>query len=409
MANGDHVALIAKSVAEWNEWRRRVWTYEPGRIKTREKPDLRGWPAEELRVFDSSRFVATYLPTPDEIPELLAQQARGALSPEEESQGWKTLEGANLYEADLSDTNLSRLSLSRADLRSANLSRANLAFANLSRANLAYADLSGATLHQTDLSGAILEHACLQFIDGRGANLAGANLTRTNLAGADLANADLEAAVMSQTDLSNASISGARVYGVAAWDVSLNETSQYDLIITRRGQPSVTVDNLAVAQFMYLLLNNEHIRGVLDTVTAKAVLILGRFSKERKTVLDELRGELRNRGYLPILFDFTVPSSRDLTETISTLAHIARFIVADLTDARSVAQELGRIVPNLPSVPVQPILLAATEAYALFEHFRRFPWVLPVVEYTSLSELRSLLYDKVIAPAETKVLEMRPR
>jgi hypothetical protein len=40
---------------------------------------------------------------------------------------------------------------------------------------------------------------------------------------------------------------------------------------------------------------------------------------------------MRQRGYLPILFDFEKPESRDLTETISILAHTAKFVIADIT------------------------------------------------------------------------------
>ena len=76
------------------------------------------------------------------------------------------------------------------------------------------------------------------------------------------------------------------------------------MIITPRYEPEITVDNIEVAQFVYLLLHNEKIRDVIDTVTSKAVLILGRFTAERKAVLDALREELRKRDYLPILFDF---------------------------------------------------------------------------------------------------------
>src|SRR5215471_12101124 len=133
----------------------------------------------------------------------------------------------------------------------------------------------------------------------------------------------------------------------------------------------------AVAQFIYLLLNNEEIRTVIDTITSKVVLILGRFTSDRKAVLDAIREELRRRNYLPVLFDFAKPTSRDLTETVSTLAHMARFILADLTDARSIPQELMRIVPDLPSVPVQPLLLTSDREYAMFEHFTNYPWVLP--------------------------------
>jgi hypothetical protein len=69
----------------------------------------------------------------------------------------------------------------------------------------------------------------------------------------------------------------------------------------------------------------------LHTIGKKAVLILGRFTDERKEVLDALREELRKRDYLPILFDFAVPATRDITETVSLLARMARFIIADLT------------------------------------------------------------------------------
>ena len=80
------------------------------------------------------------------------------------------------------------------------------------------------------------------------------------------------------------------------------------MVITREDEPEITVDNIEVAQFIYLLLHNAKIRDVIDTITSKAVLILGRFTEERKAVLDALREELRKRDYLPILFDFEKPS-----------------------------------------------------------------------------------------------------
>jgi hypothetical protein len=35
------------------------------------------------------------------------------------------------------------------------------------------------------------------------------------------------------------------------------------------------VDNIEVVQFIYLMLNNQKIRDVIDTITSKAVLISG--------------------------------------------------------------------------------------------------------------------------------------
>src|SRR5262249_20804188 len=157
--------------------------------------------------------------------------------------------------------------------------------------------------------------------------------------------------------------------------------------LTPEHQPTITVDNLEVAQFVYLLLNNRRIRQVIDTITCKVVLILGRFTDERKPVLDTLRDELRRRAYLPVLFAFDKPSSRDLTETIQTLAGMAHFVIADLADSQSLPQELSEIVPRMPSLPIKPILLAGTSEYAMFEHFRRYPWVLPIYEYKRTQRL----------------------
>jgi hypothetical protein len=55
------------------------------------------------------------------------------------------------------------------------------------------------------------------------------------------------------------------------------------LIITPENKPGpeITVDNIEVAQFIYLLLHNQKIRDVIDTITSKVVLILGRFSEKR--------------------------------------------------------------------------------------------------------------------------------
>jgi hypothetical protein len=162
---------------------------------------------------------------------------------------------------------------------------------------------------------------------------------------------------------------------------------------------------MEVAQFIYLLLNNEKIRQVVETITSKAVLILGRFTPERKAVLDAIREALRRQNYLPILFDFEAPVSRDFTESISTLAHMARFIIADLTEPSSLPKELEAIVPTLV-VPVQPVLEGATRPYSMFQDYWKYPWVLRVHHYEGLEGLIASLGDGVIAPAEAKVQEL---
>jgi hypothetical protein len=179
-------------------------------------------------------------------------------------------------------------------------------------------------------------------------------------------------------------------------------------VITASGhQPEVIVDNLEVAQFIYLLLHNEKIRSVIDTITSKVVLILGRFTPERKAVLDVLREELRKRDYLPVLFDFDKPASKDLTGTVSTLANMARFIIADLTDPSCIPHELAMIVPTIV-VPVQPILLEGMREYAMFIDLKkRHHWVLEPYCYNTKELLITELGERVIGPADAKVRELR--
>ncbi len=287
--------------------------------------------------------------------------------------------------------------------------RPDFSMANLREITLSYADFSYANLQRTDLSGAYLSFAYLRGADLHGADLSSAYLRGAYLGRSDLSSASLMGAVLINTNLEQANLVDCRIYGISAWDVHLEGAIQYNLVITLDNQPTITVDNLEVAQFIYLLLNNKKIRDVIDTITSKAVLILGRFTPERKTVLDALRDELRKRNYLPVLFDFEKPASRDLTETISTLAHIARFVIADITDAKSIPQELMTIVPNLQSVPVQPLILKSQHEYGMFEHFTRFSWFLPVYRYADEVSLLQSLQEKVVAPAEQKAKELAKR
>ena len=73
-----------------------------------------------------------------------------------------------------------------------------------------------------------------------------------------------------ETDFTNATITGCRTYGASAWNVTLVGTVQHNLIITKEGEPVVTVDDLEVAQFIHLILTNRKIRNVIHTMTSKS-------------------------------------------------------------------------------------------------------------------------------------------
>lgn len=370
MANPQHVDLLRQGVGPWN-------SYRYGRSDF--VPDLRG---ADLRGLD-------LLGVDMREADLTAANLSGIML------NRACFTKATLTGADLSESAVNYAYLFSADLESAKMTRisardSNFRGSSLKGASLADASFVSADLAQVDFQGARLERTNFTF----------ANLTKANFSQAQLQGAVLDSAILVGTDLTGADLTGASVHGISAWDLILDRTTQSALIITPKGQPLISIDNIEVAQFVYLLLNSPKIRDVIDTIAKKAVLILGRFTAERKPTLDAIRDALRGLDYLPVLFDFECPSQRDITETVAILAHMARFVIVDLTDPRSVPQELMAMIPNLPSVPIQPIIESAQQPYGMFEHFTRYPWVLEAYRYDDTASLISEFEKHVIAPAE---------
>lgn len=123
-------------------------------------------------------------------------------------------------------------------------------------------------------------------------------------------------------------------------------------------------------------------------------------SEERKRILDAIREQLGKRNYVGIIFDFDPSDHRNLTETVSTLAHMARFIIADITHARSIGQELTHIIPQLPSVPVQPIVHQSDQEWAMFKNLKIGGNVLPTFRYSNLEEVLESLEERILKPVD---------
>lgn len=324
----------------------------------------------------------------------------------------------DLREADLSDAhlrfaNFNKVDLRRAELRRANLGRANLVgadlseailfdvqlnFANLSRANLSSAHCTGAVFFNAHLRRAILCRAILAETDFRRADLREANL----------AGAYLDEAILIGTKIDNAKVSGSSIYAINVWDLQGEFGEQKDLIITPDEQPVVTVDNIKVAQFIYLIMNNEEIRDVINTLTSKSVLILGRFAiPERKAILDALRDKLREYNLLPIVFDFDRPTDKDFTETIKTLAGLSYFVIADITNPKSSPLELQATVPDY-QIPFVPIIQEGEQPFAMMVDLqKKYNWVLDTLTYNSIETLIKALKPAIIDPAIQKHNELK--
>ena len=284
------------------------------------------------------------------------------------------------------------------DLRAADLQGANLNLADLSGADLRKADLRNAQLDTADLRGARLEEADFRYAILMNANLRGADLRRANLRFANLLDADI----------SDADLTGAFVYGASVWKLTLNSTTKQDnLVVTEFGQSEVTVDRIEVAQFVYLLLHNEKIRDVIDTVGRKGVLLLGRFTEDRIEVLERLRLALRQRGFVPMVFNFDKPETKDFTDTVRLLAGMSHFVIVDMTKPRSVPLELQATVPDC-MVPFVPILQKGEEPFAMFRDLwiKHRAWVLDPIRYPSVDRLIEVLDAEIIAPAQARFAEL---
>lgn len=267
----------------------------------------------------------------------------------------------------------------------------DLQMASLMKKDLRRADLRGANMEWADLLGSDLSYA-----DMRGANLHGADARDSKFVGADLRGANLYGA--DNTDCS--------VYGVSAWNVKLEGAIQQSLVITRPAEAKITVDDLQVAQFIYFILNHANLRNVLNSIAQRGVLILGRFGGGGINVLHTLAVELRQKEYLPIIFDFERPENKNYTETIKTLAGLSRFVIADLSGP-SVPMELYATVPFY-KIPFVMISERKSTPFSLHKDLLEYDWVIePVVYFENIKELKDLISPKILAPAEKRFEERK--
>lgn len=369
MADQSHLDVLDKGVEAWNRWRKE----EPSVT-----PDLRDaqLSGRKLQKIDLSRGK------------------------------WRAnLIGAQLAGADLTDAILNDASLNRAQLEHALLVGAHLRDAELLNTTLQFADLSGADCTDANMFGANMSLAKLVGTNFQGATLQNASLYRSDLTRANLADADLFAVNLTGAIVDNTVFTRCKVFGVSAWALEGTPKNQQELDISGIEEPSITVDDLEVAQFIYLLLNNEKIRHVIDTITSKVVLILGAFSDKRKPTLDRLRHELRQRNLTPVVFDFDPSEHQSIMDTVSVLAGMSRYLIIDLTDPRMAPMELGAIAGY--GVPIQPLILQGQKDIAGLAELRwKHHWILPVFRYRDDEHLVACLDPNVIGPADEKREEL---
>jgi uncharacterized protein YjbI with pentapeptide repeats len=444
MASERHLEMLSQGASAWNEWRQK----SPGVVPDLIEADLRGadLPEVDLRV---ALLLKANLSGANLSGAQLHKAILGSADLSGANLAGADLERAECHKADLRKADLSGASLEHgiflhANLRGANLSGAGLGHAlfrhadlrdadlkgtshaatDFSEADLSGADMSdtfagpvifnGATLSRANLRSAVLNGADLREAVMQEVNLAGADLTSANLEGADLRGANLRKADLSKarlvlTNLNDSKLRGCSVFATSTWGVKLEGAEQADLRINDMGEPVIAVDDLEVAQFIYLLLHNRRLSEVIEHVRSSMVLILGRFTSDRRPALDTIRKEVREFDYTPILFDCEPLSAQDLAETLMALARMARFIIADVTDASAVLNELRVVVPELPTIPVQPLLMSGGKEDKALQRLTRHHWVLPAYRYKDLDTLAVSVSTAVIGPAEAAARELQGR
>ena len=347
LANSQQLSILAKGLEVWNAWRKA----NPQETIDLSRADLHG--------FDLLS------------PALEAAVARGLIP---KASGWSFIMSEIIGY----------------DVMPLNLRSVNLRWANLEGANLRKADCAG-----SDFSGASLRNAHLGRADLSKASFIGADLTGAVLRGAQMFNA-----VLLQTIVEGADFGYCEVYGISVWDLAGTVAGEENLLVSSPGAPNIRIDSLNLAQLINYLSRHEHARDLIDTISHRMVLILGNFKESRKTVLDAIADAFRKSGFLPIIFDFDGPASKDTTGTVETLARLAGLVIADLTDPSSVPHELATTVPFLRTTPVVLLRKVGASGYSMVADLQAYPWVLGIHSYESAETLVQQLPD-IINRAQT--------
>jgi uncharacterized protein YjbI with pentapeptide repeats len=379
----------------------------PDELRSRQHPNFAG-DREHLRAFIK---LASSPIRSDERQDSLTEWVAYRRRPAARKVAWQN----RILNIDLSGANLKQIALGTADLRlcsfdSADMRGSSFKAALFQRSTFRRADLRNARLMYADFRSADLSHC-----DLRDADLSGANLSDARLVGARLNGANLEFAQLVKSDLSGADLRGSRVYGAGVWNVEMSaKTRQQGLVVEEpygSRVSKITVNGCDVAQFAHLFLDPGKIFEIMSTTTDKLVLILGRFSKSRKSVLDEIRRRLPDYDQVGIMFDFDFLDQRTMLETVLTLSQMSRFTLADLTGARLVVHEVEAILERLSGQIVQPVHSSRSRDIPrlreIGESSRNI--YLPTITYKNKTDMIEKIPTEILPAVERAARELEAR
>jgi hypothetical protein len=334
--------------------------------------------------------------------------------------GWNTWKIKKVNEEiDLRGIMLAGLDLSGINLSVAHLEGARFNKIDFRGANFYETSLKKAVIHDSNFDAAVLTGCFFNHSAITTSSMVQANLILAHFNGAKLEGINLAYADCSGADLSGAALRNAKVTGVNTWEIITDEnTVQEKLILDSWFDPLmelsddtkrlvdivIETNDIEVAQLLYLVKRrtkgkSEKLRNVINALTEKIVLILGNFSRREKAMLNEIREKLADKGYVPIIFDFTAPRDRDLIETVAVLAGLSRFVIADFTSPSSTPLEALLVISGF-GVPFAPIMFEGKRKriFGMFQPLKdKYEWVLDPWYYKDKNHLIKNLDRKVIA------------
>ena len=229
-----------------------------------------------------------------------------------------------LNEFDFSYCNLINTSFKNSELKKAAFKNSDISYAEFSESNLSDAYFLDTLSLRTQFNYSLFRNTKFQNFDAISADFTGSKLHNVSIDSSKIDFCIFEAAIFENTTISKTSLmvssfyktdlsyskfldcrfkgslfiktnveqstfENCNIFGISCWKISGTPRLTKNLNISDYKEPPITLDNLENAQFLYLLLSNSRIPSVIDSLTTKIVLILGRFSDQQNSILDLIR------------------------------------------------------------------------------------------------------------------------
>lgn len=254
---------------------------------------------------------------------------------------------------------------------------------NFSRTNFHKSSFESAVFPGADMRYCYLYESDMSSAGFPGADFSGSMIRKVYCRGTDFSNARFVDCVLNNStfigvNFSGALIEGCNVYGVSAWEILLDDkTIQKELFLhrdnfsrkdlaTRSDNPSF-VDDIALAQFLYFISQENGFGKSLKQLNKRSVLLLGKFREGGLELLKSVGDILRKWNYIPIIFDFEPSAHTNLIENVLTMAGMSKLVLANL-EGSSVPAELAKVASNFRTPVIAWIHDARhDQVYAMFK------------------------------------------